>query len=295
MKFLDEVTGGDEGVKRYLQLHFGYGLTGLTTEHSVLFIYGPGGNGKSVLQDAIVELMGDYAKTAAMETFSASRYQNHPTEIAALCGARLVASSETGEGQRLNMARVNQLTGGDRVTARFMRQDSFTFRPQFKAVFIGNHKPELGTVNDAARRRIVIVPFLYKPPEPDKNLPEKLKDEYPAILRWMIEGCLDWQKHGLFLPDVIKQATDDYFDDEDVLGQWISEKCQLGSGLVTGATALYQSWKEFAEANGEHPGSAKSFADKLKQQGFKSKKSGGTKYLGIGLNPTSTLNSKNDQ
>jgi putative DNA primase/helicase len=231
--------------------------------------------------------MGDYAKTAAMDTFSTSRHQDHPTEIATLCGARLVAASETGQGQRWNMARINQLTGGDRVTARFMRKDPFTFRPQFKAIFVGNHKPELGTVNDAARRRIVIVPFLYKPQEPDKNLPEKLKAEYPAILSWMIEGCLDWQKNGLVLPDVIKQATDDYFEGEDVFGRWIVEKCQIGPDLKTKASDLYKSWKEFADANGEHPGSSKSLAEMLKQRGFKSKKSGGTVYLGIGLNPIS--------
>ena len=193
-KFLDEVTQGDPELRRFLQQYFGYCLTGITSEQVLFFIYGPGGNGKSVLQSVIAEIMGDYAKTAAMETFSATGHPRHLTEIAMLRGARLVTLSETEKGQRWSQTRVNQMTGGDSITANFMRQDHFTFRPVFKTFVVGNHKPHLTSVNDAERRRFLIVPFLHKPVAPDKLLPSKLRGEYPGILRWMIDGCLDWAR-----------------------------------------------------------------------------------------------------
>ena len=206
-----------------------------------MFIYGPGGNGKSQLQKLMSEILGDYTKTAAMDTFTASRHQRHLTEIAMLDGARFVGMSETEKGQMWSQARINQLTGGDPVTANYMRQDLFTFVPKFKLMVVGNHKPQLGTVNDAARRRFLIVPFLYKPDKPDKTLGAKLREEYPAILRWMIEGCLDWQANGFVLPDVVKQATSDYFEDEDLCGRWIAECCECGPGVKGKAILLYES------------------------------------------------------
>lgn len=131
-KFLDQATAGDAGLMRFLQQFLGYCLTGVTNEQVLLFVYGPGGNGKSQLQKVVAEIMGAYAKTAAMDTFTASRHQRHLTEIAMLDGARFVGMSETEKGQMWSQARINQLTGGDPVTANFMRQDLFTFVPKFK-------------------------------------------------------------------------------------------------------------------------------------------------------------------
>jgi putative DNA primase/helicase len=238
--------------------------------------------------------MGDYARTAAMDTFTASRHQRHLTEIAMLDGARFVGMSETEKGQMWSQARINQLTGGDPVTANFMRQDLFTFVPKFKLMVVGNHKPQLGTVNDAARRRFLIVPFLYKPDQPDKALGVKLREEYPAILRWMIDGCLDWQANGFVLPDIVKQATSDYFEDEDIFGRWIAEKCERSPGAKGKAIALYECWREFAIANGEEPGSSKAFAEMLSNRGFKKIKSDGMKYLGIAPPSATTMNFSGD-
>jgi putative DNA primase/helicase len=293
-KFLDQATAGDAGLMRFLQQFLGYCLTGVTNEQVLLFVYGPGGNGKSQLQKVVAEIMGAYAKTAAMDTFTASRHQRHLTEIAMLDGARFVGMSETEKGQSWSQARINQLTGGDPVTANFMRQDLFTFVPKFKLMVVGNHKPQLGTVNDAARRRFLIVPFLYKPHKPDKALGAKLREEYPAILRWMIDGCLDWQANGFVLPDIVKQATSDYFEDEDIFGRWIVEKCECGPGVKGKAAALYECWKEFALANGEEPGTSKAFAETLSNRGFKKMKSCGVKYLGIAPLSETTLNFKGD-
>ena len=288
--FLDEVTQGDAGLQRFLQQYIGYCLTGDTREQVLLFVYGPGGNGKSALQTVITEIMGNYAKTAVMETFSARHQPRHLTEIAMLLGARLVTLSETEKGQRWSQARLNQMTGGDNITANFMYHDMFTFRPVFKTFVVGNHKPHLASVNDAERRRFLIVPFLHKPANPDRRLAEKLRDEYSGILRWAIEGCLDWQENGLLTPQVVKEATDDYFATEDFFGRWVDECCERGPGLKAKATPLWQSFSSFAEDNGEDAGSMKSFSNCLANAGIEKMKSGGSSvYLGIALKSVATL------
>jgi putative DNA primase/helicase len=292
--FLDQATAGDSALKRFLQQYFGYALTGVTSEQVLLFIYGPGGNGKSQLQKVVAEIMGDYAKTAAMDTFVASKHQRHLTEIAMLDGPRFVGMSETEKGQRWSQARINQLTGGDPVSANYMRKDHFTYVPKFKLMVVGNHKPQLGTVNDAAKRRFLIVPFLYKPENPDKALGAKLREEYASILSWMIDGCLDWQENGLVLPDVVNQATSDYFENEDIFGRWIAEKCECAAGLKGKATALYECWKEFAVANGEEPGSSIAFAEMMSNRGFKKTTSNGVKYLGVAPLSVTSLNFKGE-
>jgi putative DNA primase/helicase len=279
--FLEQITRGDKELERFLQRWFGYCLTGDTREQVLVFIHGPGGNGKGVLVNTLASIMGDYAKTAAMETFTASRQQRHLTELAMLHGARLVNASETEKGHTWAESRINQLTGADPVTANFMRRDHFTYRPQFKITLIGNHTPKLGTVNEAARRRFIIVPFIHKPEKPDLQLAEKLEQEHPAILRWMIDGCLDWQENGLVKPAVVSATTAEYFDEQDLFGRWIEEQCETGPGDHSSAGELYQSWKNFAERIGEEPGSITAFGNMLRQRGFQKKKASSVRYLGI--------------
>ena len=157
--FLDQVTGGDTELAAYLQRVAGYCLTGHTSEHALFFLYGTGANGKSVFVNTLAGIMGDYAVTAPMDTFTESRNERHPTEIAMLRGARLVTASETQAGRNWNEALIKVLTGGDRVRARFMRQDFFEFTPQFKLMISGNHKPALRNVDEAIRRRLHLIPF----------------------------------------------------------------------------------------------------------------------------------------
>ena len=185
--------------------------------------------------------MGDYATTSAMETFTEAKGDRHPTDVAMLRGARLVTASETEEGKYWAESRIKQLTGGDKVSARFMRQDYFQFLPMFKLLIIGNHQPVLRNVDDAAKRRFNIIPFVYQPEVVDRELGEKLKSEYSAILRWMIEGCLDWQENGLVRPEVVDRSTQAYFEDQDFFGQWISEKCEVGSSYEDTTSALFAS------------------------------------------------------
>jgi putative DNA primase/helicase len=294
--FLTQATGGDVGLRRFLQQWAGYCLTADTREQSLLFVYGPGGNGKTVFVNVLTEILGDYASTAAMQTFTQSHHQRHLTELAMLHGARLVNASETEQGQAWSESRINSFTGNEPITANFMRKDHFTYVPRFKLILIGNHMPKLASVNDAARRRFNIVPFNHKPHEPDKNLPEKLKAEYPAILRWMIEGCLDWQKNGLVRPSVVMNATAEYFEEQDQIGQWIKQYCDVSPTQKASASELFASWKAFAQANGESHGTAVTFASALTQHGYSKKKSGGLSvYIGISVKKNFTVGNYSDQ
>jgi putative DNA primase/helicase len=275
MDFLDEATGGDAELIRFLQQWAGYSLTGDTREHALVFVFGPGGNGKSVFLNALTGILKDYATTAAMDAFTHSHGDKHPTDLAMLRGARLVTASETEEGRAWAEARIKALTGGDPITARFMRQDFFTFVPSFKLTVVGNHQPVLRNVDDAARRRFNIVPFVRKPETPDKRLEEKLKTEWPGILRWMIDGCLDWQKNGLVRPESVNAATNDYFSEQDVFRQWLDDECDVepGNDYKWETTAeLFASWTSYAKAAGELPGTLKTFAPAMRRHGFTDKR-----------------------
>lgn len=263
MAFLEQATNGDADLIRFLQAWCGYTLTGSTREHALLFIYGPGGNGKSVFLNTIAGIMGEYCETAAMDTFTASKYEKHSTDIASLAGARMVCCSETEEGKAWAEARIKSLTGGDKIKARFMRQDNFEFMPKFKLVIVGNHRPVLHNIDDAARRRFNIVPFLHKPTTPDRNLETKLRAEWPAILRWMMDGAADWLKNGLTRPQVVIDATAEYFSEQDLTAQWIDECCIVGNGQSDTQASLFASWSDYARSNGEHPGSSKAFSQAL--------------------------------
>ncbi len=274
LKFLDETTGGDAGVVRFLQQWAGYSLTGDTREHALAFAYGPGGNGKSVFINVLTGILQAYAVTAAMETFIASQGEKHPTDLAMLRGARLVTASETEEGRSWAEARIKALTGGDDITARFMRQDFFTFRPTFKLTIIGNHKPTLNNVDDAARRRFNLIPFIRKPAVPDRQLEDKLKAEWPDILRWMIDGCLDWQTNGLVRPEAVQAATEAYFDEQDLISEWMEEKCIVdrhNTNRMATTQELFTSWTAYAKAANEPSGKEKAFAQKLEKEGFSRK------------------------
>jgi putative DNA primase/helicase len=223
-----------------------------------------------------------------MDTFSASRDSKHPTDLAMLRGARLVTASETEEGKAWAEARIKQLTGGDEISARFMRQDFFTFKPQFKLTIVGNHKPVLHNIDEAARRRFNIIPFTRKPDKPDRELEAKLRKEWPGILRWMIDGCLDWQANGLIRPAVIVEATNDYFDEQDLFGQWLEEFCDVEKDNPykwENATELFKSWQIYAEAAGEKPGTTKFLSAALLSRGFGKKRitGGATAYTGLRL------------
>lgn len=282
MRFLNDVTRGDQQMMTYLQRVAGYSLTGLTTEHALFFIYGPGGNGKSVYLNLLVHILGDYATNAPMDTFTSSKFNAHPTDLAMLKAARLVTASETEEGRAWAEARIKVLTGGDPITARFMRQDFFTYKPQFKLLFAGNHQPTLHGVDAAMRRRFNMLPFIFRPDEPDFALEDKLKEEAPRILGWALKGCLDWQLHGLGRPATVIEATDEYFEQQDTFGTWIDERCESDPQAWDLPATLFKSWTAYARENGEDAGSMVIFSSRLQKHGFRRGKSHGMRsYRGI--------------
>jgi putative DNA primase/helicase len=157
--FLARITDNKAELVAYLQRMAGYSLTGSTQEHALFFLYGTGANGKTTFINAITACAGDYHRTAPIETFTASQLDRHPTDLAGLRGARLVTAVETEEGRRWAESRIKSLTGGDKISARFMRQDFFEYAPQFKLIIAGNHRPGLRSVDEAIRRRFNLVPF----------------------------------------------------------------------------------------------------------------------------------------
>lgn len=272
LRFLHEVTRGDAAYIRFLQQLFGYCLTGDTSEQALFFAYGDGGNGKGVFIHVLAGILGEYATNAAMETFTAAKHDRHSTEIASLRGARLVTANETEQGRKWAESRIKQLTGGDVIRARFLYQNEFEFKPVLKLLIAGNNKPGLTNVDAAAKRRFNLLPFQFKPATPDPKLEEKLRAEWPQILRWAIDGALDWQRNGLVRPRIVLDATADYFATQDVFGRWIEERCEVNksdSKLKATSTRLFQDWADYAMRNHEPAGSQKEFGERMDKLGFK--------------------------
>ncbi|MBI3441949.1 MAG: hypothetical protein HY052_09175 [Proteobacteria bacterium] len=264
--FLQRVTGGDADLQTFLQRMAGYALTGVTTEQALFFLYGLGGNGKGVFLNTLTAIMRAYAAVASMDVFTDSKNDRHPTDMAMLRGARLVTAQETEDGRRWAESKIKVLTGSDPITARFMRQDFFTFVPQFKLVIAGNHKPGLRNVDKAIRRRFNLVPFTVtiSDGERDKDLPEKLKAEWSGILQWAIEGATAWHESGLAVPAVVMNATAEYLEGEDAIERWIKEGCIEGNSCTATVTDLYLSWTEWCKRTGEYAGSQKRFISNIK-------------------------------
>ena len=254
----------------------------------MFFLYGTGSNGKSVLINIINYILADYQRTAPMETFTVTHGDRHPTELAGLQGCRLVTATETEEGRRWADAKVKQLTGGDAISARFMRQDFFEYTPQFKLVIAGNHKPGLRSVDEATRRRFNLIPFTVTFPE-DKRDPlllDKLKAEAAGILQWMIDGALAWQEQGLAAPEVVTAATKEYLTSEDALAGWIEDCCVLEPSKIEPAGLLYASWRKWAQLSGERRLDNKtSFGRALDSRGLEAGRDSGMRVrCGIELN-----------
>jgi putative DNA primase/helicase len=288
--FLERIAPDPE-LRAFLQRFIGYSLTGATTEHKFVFAYGTGANGKSTFINTVAAILGDYATVADVGTFIAAAGERHPTDVAKLHGYRLVVAQETEKGRRWDETKIKSMTGGDKMTARFMRCDFFDFVPKFKLWIVGNHKPRLDNVDEAMRRRMLLVPFTVQipPKERDTELPKKLKAEWPAILRWALDGCLEWQRIGLAPPEIVTKATDEYFEDQDTVKQWL-EDCTIGGDFAfTPTSQLFTSWREWCVARNLHPGTGNAFSDALVDRGYARKKgTGGVRgFNKLALKPVS--------
>ena len=280
-RFLHETFDGDRQVIAFMQRAAGYALTGSTEEHKLLFLFGAGRNGKSVFLNTLLDISGDYGRRVAATTFLSSQTERHPTDIAGLQGARLAIASELQRGKVWDEAVIKDLTGGDRMTARFMRQNYFDFDPQMTLMIAGNTQPSFRGVDEAIRSRVVLVPFTVTVPADrrDPKLPHKLKQEAPAILRWCIDGALDWQNQGLNVPSSIVEASSAYFDEEDTVGQFLRDETIAEPGVFVGADQLILQFNIWSERQGLGHWTQRTLIKELRQRGFEDAKSNGRRGL----------------
>jgi len=273
LAFLERVVP-DEDVRAFLRRFVGYCLTGDTSEQCLAFLHGGGANGKSTLLGILLELLGEYGKQAAPDLLTHKTGDRHPTELADLFGARLVTSVEVDEGKRLAETLVKQMTGGDKMKARYMRGDFFEWAPTHKLVLAANHRPVIRGTDYAIWRRIHMVSFTVTIPESERDgrLPTKLRAELPGILNWSIRGCLEWQRDGLGVPKAVKDATADYRADQDVLGDFLAEKCIKDGQATVTAADLYKAYTEWCEVGNEKTLNKNAFGRALTERGFEAQK-----------------------
>lgn len=286
--YLDMVTEGNQNLMSFLQRAVGYTLTGVLHEKCMFVLVGGTQTGKTTFIETISALMGsDYARNAQMTTLMQSRYEGIPNDVARLHPARLVTTIEAEREQVLAEAKIKQLTGGDKVTARYLYKEAFEFIPEFKIWAGTNHKPKIKGTDDAIWERIKIVPFTRRIPDElrDVELGEKLRsEEMTGILRWAVQGCLDWQRNGLGVPEEVVQATDSYRDEMDDLVSFIQERCVVVSDARVKETPLYEDYKNWCYYNGRRPADLADFKDRLTAKEFeRSKINGYWHRKGIGL------------
>jgi len=288
LAFLDMIMLGRKSLVDFLKRALGASLTGITSDKAMFILYGPGGdNGKSTMVEVIEMLLGNYARRTPVETLLKKREGSIPNDVARLRGARFVWATENDRGVRLAESLIKEMTGGDRMAARFLHREFFEFMPAFKIWFATNHKPTIR--GDAAIwRRLKLVPFDYTIPK-DRQIPRHVvmamfQAELPGILNWAIEGCLAWQRDGLGVPDEVITATREYEAEQDTFAMFLEERCVRVPNARVLSLALYREYKAWAEEHGETPASHKTFASLMSERGFaKTKTMKGALYSGIGL------------
>lgn len=300
----EDGVDGDPAMAEYLQRAIGHSLTGDQSEQVVYFPYGKGSNGKSTFLNTIKGALGDYAMQAPDSLLLVKRGESHPTELADLYRKRLVVSTEVEDGRRLAEALVKQLTGGERIRARRMREDFWEYDPTHTVWVAANHKPEIRGTDHAIWRRIRLVPFdrtFYdadkvppglkatleaagKPlPIKDTGLPAALHAELHGILAWAVRGCVAWGQDGINVPERVQKATDAYRVEMDVLASFIDDRCELNPQGSTLATPLYEAYVAWCTANGEKSESQRKFGDRLGERGFTKDRAPSGHIVRVGL------------
>lgn len=285
-KFLHRIMNDNAELISFLQRAVGYSLTGSTREQCLFMLYGCGANGKTTFLEAISDVLAGYAQRTPTDTLLAKDTSGISNDIARLKGARFVVASEVEEGKRMAESLVKQMTGGEKMTARFMRAEYFEFMPHFKLWVGTNHKPVIRGTDQAIWRRIKLIPFnvTIPPEERDKNLLNKLRREMPGILNWAVMGCMDWQKNGLGEPEEVIKATNDYRSEMDVLTRFVSDCCTTATQRGTKSSELYKKYAEWSKDNGEFALSQTKFSTRMQEKGFnKTRTNRGMVWEGIAI------------
>ncbi len=281
LKFIDRIFDRDIELISFIQRVCGYALTGLIREEKLFFLYGKGANGKSKFLETLFYILGDYARRAPASLFQEQRNEQHPTVLAGLQGARLVVCSELPSQMTWNEQIIKDATGGDTITARYMRQDYFDFKPQFKLMIAGNHQPRMKNVDESMARRMVLIPFNVTIPkaERDLQLGEKLKAEAPAILNWCIQGAVDYFQNGLQIPAAVASASAEYLQNEDVTGEFIATYLRDAISKVHFAE-VYQHYSNWQRAQGfNYFKPERAFKKELIERGMNINRSNGIWWL----------------
>lgn len=275
----------DPEVRLWVQRLVGYALTGVVREHVLPVFYGSGGNGKGTLVNTLGAVLGDYARAVPADLLMRrTGGDQHPTERATLLGLRLAFASETEAGRQLAEATVKSLTGGDPISARFMRQDFFEFLPSHKLILSTNHRPKIRGTDAGIWRRVRLIPWTTAPEKPDTTLGEALLREAPGVLRWAVEGCLGWQREGLPRVAAIEAATEVYKHEQDVLALFLEECTTSTPSASTSSSELFKAYKDWAEEQGEYAWTHRAFGQALAERGVdKAKRHGTMHYVGLGL------------
>ena len=288
---LARATGGDVEMIAFLRRAAGYTATGSTAEEVALFVQGPGASLKTTTLEAVRASLGDYATVADFATFLAGRGDGDgPTPgVARLAGARMVCASEVGVGQRFNPARLKALTGGERIVARRLHREPFEFDPAFTLWLAANERPAIAASDDAAWRRLRLVPFAHVVPasERDPALKRALvhdPGERAAVLAWIVRGAVEWHREGLGTCAAVEQATAAYRGENDPLREWIAARCQISRGAQAGGRDLRDDYERFCRQSGEEACSPQDFARSLEAHGLRRKRArAGIVWRGIGV------------
>jgi len=279
----------DEDVRAFVQRLFGYSLLGRQTEHVMPIFTGTGANGKGTLRDAVMHAMGDYCIEVDPSLLMESKHEKHGAFKMRLRGARLAFCSETEKGRKFAEATMKRLVGGDPIEANYMHKNPITFDPSHTLIMLTNHLPAVSGDDPAVWRRILVVPFDVVIPEEERDgkLPERLKRASSAVLGWLYDGWLDYQRQGLNPPDAVRVRTEQYQADSDTLGRFLSEKTIANPHSVVRARELFQAWSKWCHDAGiksDEVGSEVAFAASMKARGFeKTDRKIGRVWLGLML------------
>jgi putative DNA primase/helicase len=270
-QFLRKVLADDTDLVRFIQRFAGYTLTGEVTEQCFLFLHGAGKNGKSTLIQIIQQMLGDYACNTPTETLLAKHVTSSMSnDLARLQGVRMVSAIESNPNRQLDEALIKQITGGDRITARFLYAEYEEYTPRFKLWFVANHPPRLRSTDDALWRRIHVLPFdvVIANDEVDSDLTGALQAELPGILAWAVRGCRRWQRSKLQPPERVLAATRRYRKEVDHVRRFLHECVEPTDGGVTRSSILYERYERWCSDGGEHPVSQTALAKRLVEAGY---------------------------